>query len=82
MYNLDGILTDESLTKEKWPGILCAVVHMMPDSMVDGLHNVADTKSMKAAYFTVHDEHGSYEEEHSKPKESKHNEDASAGSSQ
>eukprot|EP00973_Karenia_brevis_P074932 10412889-Karenia_brevis.AAC.1 len=33
MYSLDGILTDESLTKEKWPGLLRAIVHLMPDSM-------------------------------------------------
>eukprot|EP00973_Karenia_brevis_P033672 4642766-Karenia_brevis.AAC.1 len=57
MYNLDGILTDESLTKEKWPGFLRAIVHLMPDSMADGLYNVADTKSMKAAYYAVHAEH-------------------------
>eukprot|EP00973_Karenia_brevis_P043957 6088459-Karenia_brevis.AAC.1 len=32
-YNLDGILADESFTKEKGPGVLRAIVHLMPDSM-------------------------------------------------
>eukprot|EP00973_Karenia_brevis_P021461 2950100-Karenia_brevis.AAC.1 len=51
MHNLDGILTDESLTKEKWR-LIRAIVHLMPNSMADDLYNVADTKSMKAAYYT------------------------------
>eukprot|EP00973_Karenia_brevis_P031003 4276784-Karenia_brevis.AAC.1 len=48
MYNLDGVLADESPSKEKGPGFLRAIVHLMPDSMVDDLDNVANTKSMKA----------------------------------
>eukprot|EP00973_Karenia_brevis_P054037 7506497-Karenia_brevis.AAC.1 len=45
MYNLDGILANESLSRQKWPGFLRAIAHLMPVSMADDLYNVADTKS-------------------------------------
>eukprot|EP00973_Karenia_brevis_P012992 1763804-Karenia_brevis.AAC.1 len=80
-YNLNGMLPDESLTKEKWLGFTRAVVHLMPDDMVDQLYNRADTKPMKTAYWNVHEEHQiSKDEQHAK--KSKHNADASAGTKQ
>eukprot|EP00973_Karenia_brevis_P024990 3443643-Karenia_brevis.AAC.1 len=48
-YDLTGILPPDGLTKETWPTFLRAIVHIMPDSMIDGLHNVIDSKNMKRA---------------------------------
>eukprot|EP00973_Karenia_brevis_P087371 12112996-Karenia_brevis.AAC.1 len=47
IHDLTGILPPDGLTEEKWPIFLRAIVHMTPDSMIDGMHNVIDTKTMK-----------------------------------
>eukprot|EP00973_Karenia_brevis_P003296 453568-Karenia_brevis.AAC.1 len=73
-YNLNGMLPNESLTKAKWPGFIRAVIHLMPDDMVDQLHNRADTKSLKTAYWKVHEHQSFKDEQHAK--KSKHNADA------
>eukprot|EP00973_Karenia_brevis_P005262 721064-Karenia_brevis.AAC.1 len=57
------MLPNESLTKAKWPGFVRAVVHLMPDDMVVQRYNRADTKSLKAAYWKVHEEHQSFKDE-------------------
>eukprot|EP00973_Karenia_brevis_P065043 9032001-Karenia_brevis.AAC.1 len=36
---------------------------MMPDSMIDGMHNAIDTKNMKRAYKTICEEHDKHKEE-------------------
>eukprot|EP00973_Karenia_brevis_P077556 10775896-Karenia_brevis.AAC.1 len=35
IYDLTGILPPDGLAKEKWPIFSRAIVHMMPDSMID-----------------------------------------------
>eukprot|EP00973_Karenia_brevis_P051913 7210742-Karenia_brevis.AAC.1 len=73
------MLPEDSLTKAKLPGLIRAIVHVMPDDMVDQLYNSADTKSLKSAYWKLHEEHKSSKDEQQAEK-SKHNADASAGS--
>eukprot|EP00973_Karenia_brevis_P006868 931883-Karenia_brevis.AAC.1 len=75
------MLPTESLSRAKWPGFIRAVVQLMPDGMVDPLYNRADTKSLKPAYWNVHEEHQCSKDEQL-AKKSKHNADASAGSKQ
>eukprot|EP00973_Karenia_brevis_P015281 2089865-Karenia_brevis.AAC.1 len=75
------MLSNESLTKPEWPGFIRAIVHLMPDDMVDQFHNRADTTSLKAAYWKGHAEHQSFKDEQQAQK-SKHNAGASAGSEQ
>eukprot|EP00973_Karenia_brevis_P021106 2902892-Karenia_brevis.AAC.1 len=81
IYNFNGMLPNESLTKAKWPRFIRAVVQLMPDGMGDHLYNRADTKSLKTAYWNVHEVHQSFKDEQL-TKKSKHNTDASAGSNQ
>eukprot|EP00973_Karenia_brevis_P031050 4283231-Karenia_brevis.AAC.1 len=54
------------------------VVHMMLADMVDQPYSRADTKSLKTAYWNVHEEHQCFKDEQH-AKKSKHNSDASAG---
>eukprot|EP00973_Karenia_brevis_P026075 3598294-Karenia_brevis.AAC.1 len=49
IYNLNGMLPRESLTTVKWPGFIRAVVHLMPDNMIDHQYNRTDTKPLKTA---------------------------------
>eukprot|EP00973_Karenia_brevis_P071251 9899584-Karenia_brevis.AAC.1 len=57
------MLPKEGLTKAKSPGFIRAVVHLMPDSMIDHLYNRADAKSLKTAYRKVHEEHQRFKDE-------------------
>eukprot|EP00973_Karenia_brevis_P033069 4563686-Karenia_brevis.AAC.1 len=63
IYNRNDMLPRERLTKAKWPEFIRAVVHLLPDNMIDHLYDRGDTKSLKTAYWNVHEEHQCFKDQ-------------------
>eukprot|EP00973_Karenia_brevis_P012790 1737771-Karenia_brevis.AAC.1 len=56
-YDLIDIMPNESVSSDVWPAFLSAIIQLIPDSMIEDLYNVVDTRSMKKAYRTVYAEY-------------------------
>eukprot|EP00973_Karenia_brevis_P083275 11547219-Karenia_brevis.AAC.1 len=50
IHDLSDTLPEDGITREIWPVLVRALMHLMPDSMIDSLYSFADTKALKAAY--------------------------------
>eukprot|EP00973_Karenia_brevis_P050342 6987599-Karenia_brevis.AAC.1 len=52
LYDLSDIMLNESLSSDVWPAFLSAIIQLIPESMIEDLYNVVDTRSRKKAYRT------------------------------